>query len=170
MAQIWAGELGLDPIGLAAGLTSAILLATYYVVGSKSVADRDPLSLTCWAFGVSAIAGAIVRPWWNFPVELLGRTSGGVPMWLLATYLLVFGTIIPYLLVSTSMQHLPPTSVGIIGMVEPVLASAVAWVLINEVLSTPQILGGLIVLVGVILAETARATGPRKLRRYPRAR
>jgi drug/metabolite transporter (DMT)-like permease len=156
VAQIWAGELSLDPIGMAAGFTCAILLAVYYVVGSKSVAHRDPLSLTCWAFAVSAIAGAIVRPWWNFPVELLARSSGGVPMWLLATYLIVFGTIIPYLLVSTSMQHLPPTSVGIIGMIEPVLASAIAWALLAEILSTPQIIGGLVVLVGVVLAETAR--------------
>jgi drug/metabolite transporter (DMT)-like permease len=56
------------------------------------------------------------------------------------------------------MWHLPPTSVGIIGTVEPVVAGAFAWTLIGEVLSTPQIVGGLVVLIGVVLAETARAT------------
>jgi drug/metabolite transporter (DMT)-like permease len=157
VAQIWAGEFRLDLIGTAAGLTCAVLLAAYYVLGSRSVADRDPISLTCWAFGVSALAGAIVRPWWSFPGELLTRSSGGYPMWLLAAYLLAFGTIVPYLLVTASMRHLPPTSVGIIGMIEPVLASGFAWILLDEVLSPPQILGGIIVLVGVILAETARA-------------
>jgi drug/metabolite transporter (DMT)-like permease len=157
VAQVWAGDIRLDPVGIAAGMSSAVLLAGYYVLGSKTVATRDPLSLTTWAFGIAAVAGAFVRPWWNFPVGLLSGSSGGVPMWLLAVYLLAFGTLIPYLLISASMQHLPPTSVGIIGMAELALASVFAWFLLNEILTTPQILGGLLVLGGVVLAETARA-------------
>jgi drug/metabolite transporter (DMT)-like permease len=82
-----------------------------------------------------------------------------VPRWLLATYLLVFGTLLPYLLIAAAMRHLPPTSVGIIGMTELVLASAFAWVLLDEVLSTAQIVGGLVLVAGVILAETARTAG-----------
>jgi drug/metabolite transporter (DMT)-like permease len=166
VTQIWAGELSLDRLGIAAGLTSAILLAFYYVMGSKTVARRDPLSVTCWAFGVAAVAGAVVRPWWNFNAGLLLTSSGGVPMWLLAIYLLIFGTIIPYLLISFSMQHLPPTSVGIIGMTELVLASIFAWFLLSEQLTPAQIVGGLVLLTGVILAETARtaqAGGPPEL-------
>jgi drug/metabolite transporter (DMT)-like permease len=164
VAQIWAGAISLDPIGIAAGLCSALLLAFYYVLGSKTVALRDPLSLTCWAFAVSAIAGAIMRPWWHFPARILLGSSGGVPMWLLALYLLIFGTIIPYLLITASMQHLPPTSVGIIGMTEIVLASLFAWILLSEALTTSQILGGGLVLIGVVLAETARTAKAVNLR------
>ncbi|HEX6873821.1 MAG TPA: EamA family transporter [Micromonosporaceae bacterium] len=156
VTRVWAGELTLDLVGVIAGLTSAILLASYYVLGSRSAAERDPLSLTCWAFGIAAIAGAVLRPWWNFPGHLLSGTSGGVPMWALAASLLTIGTIVPYLLISASMRHLPPTSVGILGMLELVLASAVAWILLGEVLTAAQILGGLLLLGGVILAETAR--------------
>jgi drug/metabolite transporter (DMT)-like permease len=47
--------------------------------------------------------------------------------------------------------------VGIIGTVEPVIASAFAWVFLSEILNPAQIVGGLVVLVGVVLAETARA-------------
>ena len=160
VAQIWTGRLNLDPVGIAAGMASAVLLAGYYVLGAKSVSNRDPLSVTCWAFGISAVAGAIVRPWWNFPAHLLAGRSDGVPMWLLAIYLLIFGTILPYLLISASMRHLPPTSVGIIGMTELVLASVFAWFLLDEVLSVAQIAGGLVLLAGVILAETARTARP----------
>jgi drug/metabolite transporter (DMT)-like permease len=78
-------------------------------------------------------------------------------MWLLACYLLIFGTIIPYLLISASMRHLPPTSVGIIGMTELFLAALFAWLLLSEVLTVPQVVGGLVLLAGVVLAETARA-------------
>jgi drug/metabolite transporter (DMT)-like permease len=158
VAQIWTGSISLDTIGVLAGLTCAVLLGGYYVLGSKSVSDRDPLSVTFWAFAFAAAAGAIVRPWWNFPGRLLLGRSDGVPMGLLAAYLVIFGSVIAYLLVTMAMRHLPPTSVGIIGMSEPVLASVFAFALIGEVLTPAQILGGLVVLAGVVLAETARAT------------
>jgi drug/metabolite transporter (DMT)-like permease len=157
VAEIWTGGSRLDPVGVVAGFASAVLLATFFVVGSKSVADRDPLSLTCWAFGVSAVCGAVVRPWWRFPAGLLQGTSDGVPMWLLAIYLIFGGTIASYLLISSAMRHLPPTSVGILGMVEPPLAAAFAWITLAEVLSPAQLIGGVVVLAGVALAETARA-------------
>ena len=41
-------------------------------------------------------------------------------------------------------------------MLEVVLASLVAWVWLGETLSTAQLLGGGVVLVGVVLAQTAR--------------
>lgn len=84
-------------------------------------------------------------------------------MALLCAYAVVLGSIAPYLLVAGAMRHLPATSVGIIGMAEPVLASAVAWVVIGpgEALNTAQLTGGLLVLVGVALAETARVAPAR---------
>jgi drug/metabolite transporter (DMT)-like permease len=160
-AQIWTGSINLDTVGVLAGLTCAVLLGGYYVLGSKSVSDRHPLSVTFWAFAFAAAAGAVVRPWWNFPGRLLLGRSDGVPMALLALYLVIFGSVIAYLLVSMAMRHLPPTSVGILGMSEPVLASVFAFALLGEVLTPAQILGGLVVLAGVVLAETARATTAR---------
>jgi len=164
VAQLWRGHLTLDGIAVAAALGSAVMLAVYYILGSYTVSGaakgraRHPLSLTCWGFGVAATAGAIMRPWWHFPGHLLAGHSGGQPMWLLAVYLVVFGTIVPYGLTAAAMRHLPATSVGIVGMTEIVTASAFAWVLIGEALELPQIIGGLILVVGVALAESARVT------------
>src|SRR5690606_15188693 len=145
----------LDGLGTLAGLGSAVLLAAWYVLGSRFVSGpppastsrptgrlrrvapvtvRDPLTLTCWAFVAAAVAGAVVRPWWNFDWGLLAGRSAGQPMWLLATYFILFGTITPYLLLTYAMRHLPPTSVGIVSMTEIVLASAFAWLLLAEAL------------------------------------
>jgi drug/metabolite transporter (DMT)-like permease len=118
------------------------------------------MSLTCWAFGISAVAGALIRPWWHFDTHLLTGQSAGVPRWLLAAYLIVFGTITPYVLTTFAMRHLPATSVGIVGMTEVVWASMFAWVLLAETLSPAQLFGGLVLVVGVAIAESARvATG-----------
>jgi drug/metabolite transporter (DMT)-like permease len=157
VAQIWGG-LRLDPLGVAAALVSAVLLAAYYLLGARGVAGRDALSLTAYAFGVSALAGAAVRPWWNFDPSSLRAVSapGHLPVWLLLVYIVIGGSIAPYLLLAGALRHLPPTSVGIIGMSEPVVATAVAWLVLHEHLDAAQIAGGLLILAGVALAETAR--------------
>ncbi|GAB2962702.1 EamA family transporter [Micromonospora polyrhachis] len=159
VAEVWGG-LRLDGLGVLAGFGAAVLLAVYYVLGSHGVRSRDSLSLTTWAFGTAAVAGLLTRAvtagtggW-----EPLGQSSGGVPVMLLCGYVVVLGSIAPFLLVAGALRHLPATSVGIIGMVEPVLAAAVAWVTLGagEALSLAQLTGGALVLVGVAIAETAR--------------
>jgi drug/metabolite transporter (DMT)-like permease len=64
------------------------------------------------------------------------------------------------MLVAAALRHLPATSVGLIGMVEPVIAAAVAWVTLGagEALNPAQLAGGALVLTGVTLAETARTS------------
>ncbi|MEO3746959.1 EamA family transporter [Plantactinospora sp. B5E13] len=164
VAEVW-GELKLDTLGVLAGLGAAVLLAGYYVLGARGVQERDTLSLTTWAFGTSAVAGLLVRVvtdgtggW-----EPLGATTdAGVPVALLCGYVVLLGSIVPYLLVAGALRHLPATSVGILGMVEPVIAAAVAWTVlgVGEALNAAQLAGGLLVLAGVALAETARTSAP----------
>jgi drug/metabolite transporter (DMT)-like permease len=160
VAEAW-GSWHLDGLGVAAGLGAATLLAGYYLIGARGVATRDPLSLTCWAFGWAALVGMALRPWWRLPLHAMGGHSAGVPVWLLCCYLVPLGSIAPYVLVGAGLRHLPATSVGIIGMVEPVIAAGVAWLALGERLDPAQLAGGTMVLAGVALAETARTAGGR---------
>jgi len=161
VANVWGGgDRRLDPVGVAAGLGAAALLAVYFLVGEKGVRRRDTVSLTGWAFGVAALAGAVVRPWWNFSWSTLSERSDGWPVWLLCCYVVIGGSIMSYLLIAGALRHLPATSVSIVAMIEPVIASAVAWVVLREHLSVVQIAGGALILAGVALAETARTRQP----------
>jgi drug/metabolite transporter (DMT)-like permease len=164
VAEVWHGSLQLSGIGVAAGLGAAALLCFYYVLGARGVAQRDTISLTWWAFAISAVAGliyAVIRGGTHvFPYDIFRLSSHGFPVWALTVYLIGGGSIASYLLVAAALRHLPPTSVGIIGMIEPVVASAVAWIVLGERLSAAQLVGGGLVLVGVGVAETARTVGP----------
>jgi drug/metabolite transporter (DMT)-like permease len=164
VAEIWGTGAGgrLDGLGVLAGFAAAVLLTFYYVFGAHGVQRRDTLSLTTWAFGVSAVAGLLVRALTGDVGDWtpLGQASGGVPVALLCTYVVVLGSIVPYMLVAGALRHLPATSVGIIGMVEPVIAAAVAWVALGETLNVAQLAGGALMLLGVALAETARIAPP----------
>ena len=106
----------------------------------------------------------MVQPWWSFPVDdtrgstpLLGHLDDtSLPLWSLMLCMVVLGTIVPFVLVLSGLHHLPATRVGMVGMLEPVLAGVVAWVWLGEALGAVQLAGGVVVLVGIVLAQTAR--------------
>ena len=161
VAQAWQG-LSLDLVGVLAALTAAAALAFYYVEGEKLVVERDPVSLTMWGFGAAALMWAVVCPWWSYPFDELHFTQafgeGGpvLPAWVYLTSMVVLGTVVPFALVLQSLRHLRATQASVVGMTEPVIASVIAWVFLGEVLTPAQIVGGVVVLTGIVLAETSR--------------
>ena len=165
VAQFWKG-MTLDPVGLVSAVGAGAALACYYLMGEQGQRERDPVSLMGFSFGFSAILWAIVSPWRDFPfarlaspVSLPGALPGSVPLWLMVAWVIVLGTVAPFLFVLFAVARLGPARVGLIGMLEPVCAGTIAWVLLGESLNAVQIVGTLIVLVGIVLAESARHTG-----------
>jgi drug/metabolite transporter (DMT)-like permease len=161
VAQVWQG-LTLDTVGVVAGLLAAVALAVYYLMGERLVGRRDPISVVCFGLGFASLAWAIVLPWWSFPTDAM-RISVElphglltVPVGALALWGIVFGTIVPFSLSIGALEHLPATTVGIVATFEPVAAAVIAWVWLGEALDAVQIVGGVVVLVGILLAETSR--------------
>jgi drug/metabolite transporter (DMT)-like permease len=77
-------------------------------------------------------------------------------VWLLLGYVIVFGTIVPFILMITSLHYIPATRATVTAMIEPVLAGVLAYAGLGEEISDMQILGGILVLGGIVLAQTAR--------------
>ncbi len=163
VAQVWRGTT-LDGLGVLAALGAAAALATYFLLGEHSAGHRDPLSTTFWAFAFATLLWTVVQPWWSFPVDgtrgstaLTGNFADlTLPVWVLLLYLVVLGTIVPFVLVLSGLHHLPATRVGMVGMLEPVLAGLVAWWWLGESLSPVQLMGAAVVLAGIVMAQTAR--------------
>ena len=163
VADVWSDQ-SLDPVGVAAALLAAVALAAYYLLGEHGTDRRDPLSTTFWAFVFATLFWAIVQPPWSFPFGgLTGHTSllgnladSSAPLWVLLGWMVVLGTIVPFVLVLSGLHHLPATRVGMVGMLEPVLAGVVAWLWLAEALSAVQLTGAVVVLAGILLAQSAR--------------
>ena len=163
VAQIWKG-LTLDGIGLVAGGLASISLAIYFLLGEHGVGIRDTTSLTAWAFGFATAFWLIVQPLWTFPIHLLSNqvsfggqfTGHHAPLSLFILVVILFGTVAPFVLVVGALRHTSPARTAMIGMLEPIFASIVAWWWIGESLTLFQIIGGVVVLTGIALAETAR--------------
>jgi drug/metabolite transporter (DMT)-like permease len=163
VVEVWSG-LSLDGLGVAAALCAALAYAVYVLMAERAVRRRDPASLTAYGFLFAALFWAVVQPVWLFPagrvddsVSLLGHLERfSLPVWLLLLYIVVAGTMVTFLLVAAALRHISATRVGIVAMLEPVAASAVAFVWLGESFGTAQLLGGAIVLTGILLAQTAR--------------
>ena len=165
VTQIWQG-FSLDVIGVTAAFGAAAALALYFLMGenlSHGPFKRDAVSLSMWGFGAAAVFWAVVQPWWSFPWgqmtgtgQPLGADDPPVNLWALATWMIVLGTVVPFLLIVKSLHHLTAAQASMVGMTEPVLASIVAWLALGEVLTLVQIIGGAIVIAGVVIAERSR--------------
>ena len=163
MVDLWGG-MSLNGWGVAFSLLSAVMFAASLLLAEHAVGRRDPISLLCFGFFFATGFWTIVQPWWSFPweslassVSLLGNLAeASLPVWALVLWVIVLGTIVPFLLIVGSLRHLPATRVGIVAMLEPVLGAAVAFAWLDETLGALQLVGGAIVLAGISLAQTSR--------------
>lgn len=165
VSQVWQG-MTLDPIGVVAGLACAVALATYWLLGESGQTHRDAVSLTMWGFIFASIAWAIAAPWWSFPWSTLGVATtpmigGGpaLPVWVLMAWGVLMGTVAPFLLVLGSLRRLGAQRAGIVATTEPLWAFVIGFALLGEIVTGMQMLGGVIVLAGVLVAETSRRSG-----------
>jgi hypothetical protein len=79
------------------------------------------------SFGSSAVLWAVVSPWWTSPftrlanrVGLSGALPGSAPLWLMILWIIVLGSVVPFLLVMLAVARPGPARVSQIGMIEPV--------------------------------------------------
>ena len=168
VVDLWSG-VTLSTTGIFACLAAAVAYALYIVMADRSLrSGRDAASLLAYGFLFASIFWAFVQPWWSFPAEsiatsasLLGRLDEfSAPVWLLLGYVVVLGTVVPFVLIVSALHHISPTRTVIVAMLEPVLAAAVAYAWLGEELTGQQIAGSLLVLAGIFLAQTAREVEP----------
>ncbi|UOY00717.1 EamA family transporter [Blastococcus sp. PRF04-17] len=145
VAEVWQDGGSLDLVGVLAALVAAVCLATYYLMGERATVTRDPVTLTCWSFVAAAAFWAVAAPWWQFDTGQLGERvpisvgSVELPLWLLVAWIVVLGAMVPFWLSIAALRHLPPTTAGLVATIEPVFASVVAWLWLEQVLSAWQV-------------------------------
>lgn len=162
VAQVWEG-FTLNKVGVLFAVGSMTTLVFMYLLGDKASQGRDPMSLLMWAFSFAALYFAILRPWGSFPWEALQAQvtpfeggTGVYPIWPFFAFMVLIGTLLPYILVINSIRHIGGPGASIMGMTEPPIAAIAAWIVLGETFVPIQMLGGAVMLVGIVVAERAR--------------
>lgn len=145
----------LDAIGVAAALGGAVVMATGVVLSKRWASPAPLLATTGWQL----TAGGLLL----LPVALL--VEGAPPSHLTGAnllgygYLALIGAAIAYALWFRGIRALPPTSVAFLGLLSPVVATALGWLALGQDLSLVQGLGALIVLGSLVAAQTQKPRG-----------
>ncbi|MER6155952.1 EamA family transporter [Streptomyces sp. NPDC001868] len=166
VVEIWSG-LSFDPLGLLLALGAACCQAGYFVLsdqGSDAGAQApDPLGVIAYGTLVGAVVLTVVARPWGMDWAVLGgvaRMDGtAVPAWLLLGWVVLIATVLAYVTGVVAVRRLSPQVAGVVGCLEAVVATVLAWVLLGERLAVPQIVGGVVVLAGAFVAQRA---APRK--------
>lgn len=164
VAKVWQG-FTFDLIGLIAAALCAFALAAYFLMSERIGKNREPIAMLILGMVFASTFWLIVLPPWTFPFKVfseqmdLGGIAAGtyLPGWLLIGTAAIFGTVVPYMLVLSGMRYLSASTSSVIGMLEPVMAGAFAWIWFAQSWDVIQLIGAAIVLFGIYLADRAKS-------------
>ncbi|MFD7069834.1 DMT family transporter [Streptomyces sp. NPDC059913] len=170
VVEVWSG-LSFDAWGLLFALGAACCQVGYFVLSDQGSADRaegeeppNPVGVIAYGLLVGAVVlTAIARPWgmdWSVLAGTAGMDGRDVPAWLLLVWIVLLATVVAYVTGVISVRLLSPAVAGVVACLEAVIATVLAWVMLGEHLSAPQLLGGAMVLFGAFIAQSSTPRAP----------
>ena len=144
------GQLGSESapsaLGIVLALGASASYATYIIAGNAAVArGLEVQPYLAVAFSLAAVM--------TFPLLLVGEvawawTPGGA---LLVAYMAVVPTVVAYSLFNRGLKGVRSSTASTLGLIEPVVAAALAVALVGERLSPVGVLGAALILAGLLL-------------------
>ncbi|MEN8655216.1 EamA family transporter [Streptomyces sp. 21So2-11] len=166
VVEIWAG-LSFDALGLLFALGAACCQVGYFVLsdqGSTGDDAADPLGVIAYGLLIgTAVLTVVARPWgmdWSLLAGSADMGGTQVPAVLLLGWIVLLATVVAYVTGVLSVRKLSPQVAGVVACLEAVIATVLAWVLLREHLSAPQIIGGAMVLIGAFIAQSSTPKAP----------
>lgn len=169
VAQIWDTQL--DPFGMFLAFCAAISLTIYFITGERIQRVLPTNVVLAYGMFFATLFFLPLSDFGNFDfsiinssLDLSGNLAGvEVPMWVALIWLGVLGSFVPMAFSYLALRHLSATVVGIIATSETVLAFGFALAWLGELITLTQALGGIVVVIGILIAQTARKQSAEKV-------
>lgn len=170
------GDESIDLLGLAFAAAAAVGCAVYFVAAAREDDDVPPVAVASVSLvlggatiGLISLTGILPFTATLGTVELFGgSTAWWVPMLIVA----VLATGLAYATSIKASQLLGSRLASFAGLLEVVAASFYAWLLLGEQMTVLQLLGGLLILIGIAFVRSEKSdaalvtpTGPITLER-----
>ena len=141
-------NLVIDPFGLFMTIINALAMVVYMIMSErifKGIDDR--FAGTKWVMTGTILVGTVMIPIFGLSLP----TS--LTEWVLLLSYSLFGTLMPILSMNAGLQLIGAARGSVIATFQPVLTVLLALLLLNEMLSLQQWLGGLLVIGSVVLLQ-----------------
>lgn len=143
----------LDPIGVVAALAGTMSMATGVVLTKRWGRPTDLLTFTGWQL---TAGGLLLAPmtllFEGLPPAPTGRNLVGF------AWLAILGSGVAYSLWFRGIGTLPISKTSFLGLLSPLVATVLGWLVLDQRLSPAQAAGA--VLVAIAVLTTARANSP----------
>jgi drug/metabolite transporter (DMT)-like permease len=143
----------LDPLGMLLATGATVCLAAYFVVSADTPRDVSSVAFAAASLLVGAVLlgalgllGVVDLSAGVRPVAMLGQQ---VPWWLPTLVIGLVATAFAYATSIVASRLLGSRLASFAGLLEVVAAAVFAWVLLDQTLVTAQLVGGVLILVGI---------------------
>ncbi len=141
----WKGDLII--------LAGSAVFACYTILVKQVAARYDAFTLNAVIFGLGAL---LMLPVGAPALYKVAWTSLHSTAWWGLAYMVILGTVVPYLLFAWALTELAASRVAAFGYLQPAIAMALGIWMLGEALTWKVVGGGALILVGVYLAERER--------------
>ncbi len=149
VTDIWHVHLSeVDGLGLLYALCALIAYIAYLVLGRRVGKHVPALHSITWGAFVASIFWLIIQPPWVIPAS-----TWQAEHILLIVLVGAIGMAFPFALIQGALRRIDATHAGMVGMLELVAAGVIAYFWLGQHLDAWQMLGCVLVLIGLALLQ-----------------
>ena len=152
------GNDEINMTGLWMGIGSGVTYALYTIINKSLLKKYDPMTLTFYAFGISALCllpFADVMGIFDIAVNVEGSI-----FWMLGLGVLI--TLIPYFLYGCGLRGLDAGYVSVLALIEPMVATVAGFLMYGQAPTAMKLCGIVLVIIGVAILNV-RLNRPKRL-------
>ena len=157
------GASDLDPVGVGWGLLAAVGLACFFALSAHGHDNLPPLVLaaggTLIGAFVIATAGLVGILPLHFTTEATLLAGREVAWYFPGLWIVLVATVIAYLSGIGAIRRLGARIASFVGLTEVLCAVLIAWLLLAELPGPPQLAGGTLIVLGILLIEHRERRG-----------
>lgn len=143
-------QLRLNLVGILLGVYTGLAGALYYLWGKKFLAKYSANTIILYMTVLSFPFLALMAN----PFELV-RTSMSTTAWFHITMIALFPTTGGFVVSMFALKHIEASKASIVASIEPVIAAAIAYIVLSEQIAVVQVAGVALVFLGVVLLRLA---------------